>query len=143
MDYIETPFGSPDYKAACILRDVVMRMPIGLRLGEADIIGEDTQFHFIARDEHGLVVGTVLFKPLSETHAKLRQMAIDTKCHGKGIGKALVEHAEAAIKAKGFATIETNARITAQGFYETLGYATGGAIFEEVGLPTIRMTKEL
>ena len=143
MDYDEIAYGSADYNAACILRDVVMRMPINKRLSEEDTAGEASQLHFIARDEQGIVVATVIFKPLSETHVKLRQMAVSETLHGKGVGKELVQFAEEAARTKGFKTIETNARITAQGFYEKLGYVTGGAIFEEVGLPTIRMNKEL
>lgn len=143
MHYEQITHASADYNAACTLRDVVMRMPIGLRLSETDVAGEDAQFHFVAKDASGRVVGTVIFKPLSATHSKLRQMAIDPALHGKGVGKALAKHAEATVAAKGFRTIETNARITAQGFYEALGYAPQGGIFEEVGLHTIRMTKEI
>lgn len=143
MEYAEIAHGTTDYHAACTLRDTVMRRPIGLRLSEADTDSEETQHHFIARNDQARVMATVIFKPLSDTHIKLRQMAVDPALHGKGVGKELVQFAENAVKTKGFRTIETNARITAQGFYEKLGYVAGGGIFEEVGLPTIRMYKEL
>lgn len=143
MHYEEVPFDSKEYRAACTLRDRVMRQPIGMRLSEEDTAGEDTQFHFVARDDTGAVLATVIFKPVAEHCIKLRQMAVAPELHGKGVGRELVAFAEREAKNKGFRLVETNARITAQGFYEKMGYTPQGSLFIEVGLDTIRMTKEL
>lgn len=143
MRYEEIAHHSPDYHAACTLRDRILRQPIHRRLSPDDVAGEDSQYHFIARDDTGAVVGTVLFKPLGPTHSKLRQMAIAAHLHGQGIGAELVRFAEAEMRKKGTHTIETHARHYAMGFYEKLGYTPEGALFEEVGLPTIRMRKSL
>jgi GNAT superfamily N-acetyltransferase len=143
MEYREIAHATREYDAACALRDTVLRVPIGLRLSDKDVAGEEAQRHFVAVDATGAVLATVLFKPLTPTHAKLRQMAVDASLHGKGIGRELVLFAERILAANGYRSIEANARDYAIGFYEKLGYRTVGDFFEEVGLPTLRIEKTL
>lgn len=143
MHFTEAAHGSADYRAACALREKILRKPLGRVLRTEDIAGEESQFHFIAKNDDGSVVGTVTFKPLSDTHAKLRQMAIDDTLHGKGVGRDLVGFAETQLEAKGFRSIETSAREVAIGFYEKLGYTREGPIYEEIAGPHTKMTKEL
>jgi predicted GNAT family N-acyltransferase len=131
------------YAEACALRDAVLREPLHMQLSKEDIAGEESQFHCVARDENGVVVGTVLLKPLTEHHVKLRQMAVATALHGQGIGAKLVHFAEALARHHGFMSIECNARCYASGFYKKLGYWPEGEIFMEVGLPTVKMGKAL
>ena len=133
--------GSADYDQIKQLRQDVLRTPIGLILSEKDIAGEDQQT-LIAAFEQGRVVGSVLLKPL-EASMKLRQMAVADSHQGRGLGAQLVRFAEDEARAQGFAIIECNARITAQGFYEKLGWHITGEIFEEVSLHTIKMNKAL
>ncbi|NBO18955.1 MAG: N-acetyltransferase [Proteobacteria bacterium] len=135
-------FGTDEYQQIKQLRQDVLRTPIGLVLSEKDVAGEETQTH-IAAIEHGQVVGSVILKPLEQDVMKLRQMAVAASHQGRGLGAKLVRFAEEEARSLGFAIIECNARITAQGFYEKLGWRTTGETFEEVGLPTIRMNKKL
>jgi GNAT superfamily N-acetyltransferase len=143
MHYEIIPHGSPDYAATCALRHDVLRVPIGMVLRPEDVDGEERQLHFVGRDAAGAIVACVLFKPLGPTHIKLRQMAVAPHMHGKGVGRQIIAHAEAEVAARGYRTIETNARHTAQAFYEKLGYTPASALFEEVGLHTLKMIKEL
>ena len=136
-------YGSALYDEACRLRNTVLRIPLGLNLSEADVAGENAQLHSVARGEVGEVIGTVLLKPLSPHHVKLRQMAVATHAQGQGIGARLVYFAEALARHHFFTSIECNARVYAEGFYQKLGYARDGEEFIEVGLPTIRMIKAL
>jgi predicted GNAT family N-acyltransferase len=139
----QIPYGSPLYEEACRLRDSVLRIPIGLRLSETDTVGEETQLHAVARDDEGTIVGTVILKPLTAQHMKLRQMAVSQAVQGQGVGAKLVHFAEALARHHFFTSMECNARVYAVGFYQKLGYRTEGEEFIEVGLPTIRMTKLL
>ena len=61
----------------------------------------------------------------------------------KGLGKILVANAEETTLENGYKQIILHARITAQGFYEKLGYAPFGNIFTEVTIPHIAMQKSL
>lgn len=139
----EIPHGSDLYESSKRLRDEVLRKPIGLALSEKDAAGEEHQFHIAAINKASEVVGTVLLKPLTSTHIKLRQMAVSASLQGAGLGRELVHYAHALAAARGFHTVECNARCHARGFYEKLGYAATGEEFKEVGLPTIKMQRHL
>lgn len=135
-------YGSDEYDQIKRLRQDILRTPIGLVLSEKDVAGEEAQT-LIAAIEHGRVVGSVQLKPLGQGVMKLRQMAVADSHQGQGLGTKLVRFAEDESRALGFEIIECHARVSAQGFYEKLGWCTTGGTFEEVGLPTIKMNKAL
>jgi predicted GNAT family N-acyltransferase len=142
MDIVEVAFGSSLYDAMKQLRQDVLRTPIGLVLNEKDVAGEDQQIH-IAAVENSRVVGGIILKPLSEGTIKFRQIAVASNQQGKGVVREILAFAENMARAKHFRDIEMNARITAQIFYEKLGYKAVGELFKEVGLDTIKMIKTL
>ncbi len=73
----------------------------------------------------------------------MRQVAVVTDLRGRGIGKALVEHAEALAQSLGYRRTILHARETAVPFYEKLGYAKVGEGFVEVTIPHWAMGKPL
>ena len=139
----EISYSSEQYDATKYFREKILRLPLGLILSEKDIEGEEEQIHIAAIEDDGTIIGTVLLKPLSTSHVKLRQMAVDDTFQGNGTGRKLVLFAESLARNKGFEIMEMHARIYAQGFYEKLGYQTVGAEFIEATVPTIKMTKAL
>lgn len=138
----DVPFGSEHYRQTLAVRTDVLRTPIGMVLREKDVATDDKEFHIAAFDGERMI-GCVLLRPLTHDHIKLRQMAVVDGYQGQGIGAKLVQFAEQFAAQKGFKTVETSARKTAQGFYEKLGYAVVGEPFMEVDLHTIKMTKSL
>ena len=62
---------------------------------------------------------------------------------GQGIGRALVEYAEAAARQGGCCRMVLHARETAVPFYEKLGYSRVGQRFEEVTIPHWAMERRL
>ena len=138
----EVAFGSDLYDQMAIFRDMYLRRPLGLTLSADDVAGEDQQVH-IAALQRGEVVGTVILKPLTRSHAKLRQMAVAPELQGRGLGATLVRSAERLAVGRGFDTIEISSRRSAVGFYEKLGYRMVGEPFLEVGLPHISLTRSL
>lgn len=138
----EAAFGSELYQQSLRLRDEVLRRPIGMTLREKDVATDDREYHIVAM-ARGKVIGCVLLRPLENGTIKLRQMAVADSHQGQGLGAKLVRHAEDIARQRGFVSVETNARKTAQGFYEKLGYAVSGEPFLEVKLHTIRMCKSL
>ena len=139
----EVTFLSAQYEAMKRFREETLRIPLGLTLSDNDLRDENTQIHIAAMHDDGAIVGTVLLKPLSQGHVKLRQMAVSPLCQRNGIGRELVQFAEEAAKTLGFDNVELHARIHAQAFYEKLGYEAVGETFFEVTLPTIKMIKRL
>lgn len=132
----------PLYPEVLQLRDEVLRKPLGMSIHEDDLSDEINQTIFVAIDEDTLK-GCLLMKQINAEVVKLRQMAVDTAFQGQQIGKKLMDAAEVFAQQRGIASIELHARKYAEGFYEKCGYTVSGAIFTEVGIPHILMTKSI
>jgi len=129
-----------EYGPLLHFRNRLLREPLGLNLFEEDLTEEADDFMLIALLERK-ILGCVLLRPMDEKCIKLRQMAVDESVQGKGLGKILVTNAEETAVENGYEQVVLNARITARGFYEKLGYEVIGEEFMEVGIPHIAMQK--
>ncbi|MBS1643912.1 MAG: GNAT family N-acetyltransferase [Bacteroidetes bacterium] len=125
-----------------MLRDRLLRQPLGLSLFDEDLSAEREQTTFVAICGAS-VVACVLVVALGEATLKVRQMAVDTAFQGRGIGRALMKEAERYGQNGGVVQMVLHARHTAIPFYEACGYEGSGAIFEEVGIPHLLMCKRL
>ena len=103
---------------------------------------ESTEIHVAAINDSE-IIGILLLKPEENQKIKMRQVAVKPEWQGLGMGKKLVKFAEKVALKKGFFTIELNARNTAVYFYLSLDYNTIGNEFLEVGIPHIKMFKNL
>ncbi|QDT26085.1 GNAT family N-acetyltransferase [Gimesia panareensis] len=142
MLFLEIPFQSDWYAQACVLRNQLLRLPLGLDLQTEDLSPESEYLHF-GIEQEGQIVAYVLAVPMSDERAKLRQMAVATAYQGQGLGRRLLELVEASLKQKGIQMLELDARKEAVGFYEKLGYAVEGDEFISVTIPHQRMTKAI
>ncbi len=136
----EVKFASPEYQTLLDLRYDVLRKPIHMKLRPEDTALDEGEYHIAAMDGKR-IIGCVLLRPLDQTTIRLRQMAVLPDYQGQGIGAQLVIFAENLARERGFQTVETKARKTAQGFYEKQGYVVVGDEFLEVSLHTIKMIK--
>lgn len=132
----------PDYLKVLALRQTVLRAPLGLNLYDEDLSREIDEHIFIYK-ENDAIQGCLLLAPVAVQKGKLRQMAVAADQQGKGIGAALIQFAEEFARSKQYKTFELHARISALAFYETLGYEAVGAQFTEVGIPHVKMIKQL
>lgn len=133
---------SKQYAKTILLRQAVLRSPLGLRFTEEELEQEKDSFHFaIYKDEE--VVACVVLQPLGAEKAKLRQMAVAEKWRGHGLGKEMIKFVEDFARAQGVLKIELNAREEAVGFYEKQGYVRLGEKHVEVGLPHWKMSKKM
>jgi predicted GNAT family N-acyltransferase len=130
------------YEAMVALRDEVLRKPLGLSIKNDDLTQDIPDIKLVALDGEQ-VVGCLMLKRRSTTTLKLRAMAVSPTLQKAGVGKLLVAAAERTALEEGYTTIELHARIVARGFYERLGYEVEGDEFTEVGIPHLRMKKEL
>ncbi|MBF2025892.1 MAG: GNAT family N-acetyltransferase [Oscillatoriales cyanobacterium C42_A2020_001] len=114
--------------------------------------GVDPTLEFDGRDnesEHMLVyqgekaVGTVRLRWLDASTAKIERFAVLREFRGRGIGQALMESVLAWLTEKQITTVCMNAQQPVQAFYERFGFAPEGQVFEEAGIPHIRMKKLL
>ena len=74
---------------------------------------------------------------------KVGRVAVLRTCRGRGIGKAMMSVLEATARQAGLAQVWLNAQISAQSFYESLGYETSGDPFLEADILHCRMQKTL
>jgi len=121
------------------LRENVLRKPLGLSLHNEDLSTEADETVFVAVEDNR-VVGCVMVKKTGDV-AKVRQMAVAAEMQGRGIGRLLMTEAESWIWKNGFKKIALHARISAETFYQKLGYGTVGDVFTEVNIPHIKMEK--
>ena len=138
----EVVFGSKKYQQLLALRDAILRKPLGTQLSEKDTATDDKEFHIGAFDGEA-AVGCIVLRPLEGGIIKLRQAAVADDYQGQGIGAKLVRFAEALASARGFTAAQMHARITAQIFYEKLGYSVEGEAFIEATVLNIKMHKAI
>ncbi|MFM1794898.1 MAG: hypothetical protein RL642_1283 [Bacteroidota bacterium] len=134
--------GSEDYKKMVDLRMEILRKPLGLTFTEEDLSKESKDILIGAFEEDELIACCILTK-IGEGTCKLRQMAVQPKMQGTGLGAAMMNYAEQLAKDAGYTKMVMNARKTAKGFYEKLGYEIKGDEFVEVTLPHFFMQKNI
>jgi predicted GNAT family N-acyltransferase len=115
---------------------------------------EDAATHFVAY-EGGEPVGAARLRAketgdgeptegrtASET-AKIERVAVIESHREQGIGRELMDAAEAEARRQGFAEARLHSQTRAAGFYERLGYEQVSEEFEEAGIPHVAMRKPL
>jgi ribosomal protein S18 acetylase RimI-like enzyme len=125
------------------LRDEVLRRPLRLSLRDEDLSKEKDQLHFGLFEPNGNLVGCVIAVPLSPAEARIRQMAVSPSHQGRGAGSRIMDELEATLEARGFEDCVLDARVSAAGFYDRLGYRIVGEPFLEVTVRHVRMVKNV
>ena len=138
----ELAFGSLDYRASLVLREEILRKPLGLPFRAEDTAHDDYSFHLGCYREEALV-GVLVLEPLDEVRIKMRQVAVAAETQGQGAGSDLVAFAEKFVREKGYRTIVAHARQEYHSFYVKRGYAIRGGPFIEVTIPHYAIAKEL
>ncbi len=125
------------------MRNEVLRLPLGLNLFDEDLEHERHQMHFGLFEQDDTLLACVIAVAHSPTKAKIRQMAVKAEHAGKGMGRSLLKSLESSLASQGITQLSMHARVTAIGFYEKLGFQKIGVGFVEVGIPHIKMEKNL
>jgi predicted GNAT family N-acyltransferase len=140
MTFIEIIHGSYEYRKMVELRREILRKPLGLDFTEDELCTENQDILLGAFDGKEIVACCIL-SDAENQFLKLRQMAVKQELQRIGIGRSLLQFAEKTAWDKGFVGIRLHARTTARNFYEKQGYQADDKLFEEVGIPHIRMEK--
>lgn len=130
-----------DLDAALAIRVEVFVREQGVSLAD-EIDGQDGACtHWLARDREG-PVATLRVRREGRT-AKIQRVAVLARARGTGIGAALMRHVMAALAAEGVARAALGAQLEAIGFYERLGFAAHGPVYDDAGIAHRDMTRDL
>jgi ribosomal protein S18 acetylase RimI-like enzyme len=131
--------GDPIFRDSVELRYQVLRAPLGV--ARKDYVPDlNPVLVHISALAGGSVVGTVALDPVK---GQLRQMAVSAEHQGSAIGRALVRALEKEAAKRKLPLIWMNARAHVIGFYTRLGYKRTSDVYDEVGIPHVRMEKTL
>lgn len=141
--FTQIEFGTPEFDQAVHLREQILRIPLGLKFEPSDILMDYLEWH-LGLFQQGHLLACLTLRPLNKHTVKMRQVAVQKQCQGKGLGKLLVTETEKWLKNyTNVSTIELNARKTALSFYLGLAYKKIGNEFKEVGIAHYKMIKNI
>ncbi len=134
---------SLEYRELLRLRFNELRRPLDLEWTEAEGQADKLDRHFGLYHEEALVGSVVVVALDHPGVAKLRQIAVTKPQQGRGVGQRLMIAVENLLVREGVKRLELNARVNVAEFYDALNYQRKGEIFEEIGLPHVKMIKLL
>jgi predicted GNAT family N-acyltransferase len=98
--------------------------------------------HYLVRRD-GLPVGTARVRALGGRTYKIERVAIRRPARRAGLGRALMLRLIDDIARAGGSQVVLNAQLAVREFYIGLGFSAVGDIFEEAGIPHIKMCRKL
>lgn len=134
--------GTNEYRQMVDLRNEILRKPLGLTFKKEELDREKEDILIGAFEEDKMLACCLLTK-INNENIRLRQMAVQNKLQGKGIGAAMMNFAENVARDAGYKKMVMHARKTAVHFYEKLGYKVTSDEFEEITIPHYMMEKKL
>jgi hypothetical protein len=92
--------------------------------------------HVIAVTKCRESIGTGRLEPTG----KIGRIAVLPQYRGTGVGRSIMVHLVNHATESGFARVYLPAQTAAAGFYARLGFRAEGPVFDECGIPHLRMT---
>jgi predicted GNAT family N-acyltransferase len=121
--------------------------------GPAGLPGDDdpATVHLAARADDGRVVGVVRLSPApcpwrpgARAPWQLRGMATDPAVRGSGAGRVLLQECLTRVAERGGDLLWCDARVTAAGFYERMGFTVVAGPYDKPGIgPHLGMLVDL
>ena len=103
---------------------------------------DDGAIHLLGRDEDG-PWGTARLRIQGDT-GKIGRVCVLPRMRGTGAGAALMRAALAALAARpGVVRARLSSQVHAIGFYERLGFAAHGPVYDDAGIPHRDMSRDI
>ena len=126
--------GLTDDLETCLeIRRVVFIEEQGVSLAD-EVDGCDGEAEHLLAVLDGQPVGTARMLVEGET-GKIGRVAVLAEARGKGIGAALIRAAVDRLRERGLRVAKLGAQTHALGFYEGLGFAAFGPVYDDAGIP--------
>jgi predicted GNAT family N-acyltransferase len=113
-------------------------VPPSLEVDEHDAAGA---VHALAL-LRGVPAGAGRFVLLERGVAQIGRMAVVDDARGQGVGAALLHFLEQEARRRGAKRLMLNAQVSARPFYEKAGYRASGEVFDDAGIPHVRMDRQ-
>ncbi|THD76635.1 GNAT family N-acetyltransferase [Thalassobius vesicularis] len=97
--------------------------------------------HLLARVD-GVPVGTARLLIDGDT-GRIGRICVARAARGTGLGAALVQDGIARLRAQGLRMVRLGAQVHATGFYEKLGFAVCGPVYDDAGIDHHEMEQTL
>ncbi len=133
--------GSADYLAAVQLRETILRAPLGLVFRPDELAAEKDHLHIVGVRGERVCACAVLVPEGAQM--KMQRVAVAEDLQGQGIGGAMMKFCERVAAGLGAEKVYVHARDTAVRFYEKNLYVAVGEMFDEDGIPHLKMWKLL
>ena len=98
--------------------------------------------HLLAYSD-GQPVGTARIRLIDENIIKIERLAVLPEARRKGIGKQLTQKALDFAQEHHYQTVILNSQVYIKDLYEQLGFRQVGEVFDEAGIPHIKMSKDI
>ena len=98
--------------------------------------------HLLAYVE-GQPVGTARVRSIGDKTIKIERLAVLPEARRKGIGKKLTQKALDFAQEQDYQTAILNSQVYIKELYEQLGFRQIGEVFDEAGIPHIKMIKNI
>lgn len=128
FEVTEVKYGSTQYQQTILLRDKVMRQPLGLSIKNEDLSYEQQATTLVVYDSDTLL-GTGIYVILDDSTMRVNFLCVDFNLQKMGIGRIILEEIEKRARQLGIKKITLNARLTALDFYKKLGFVEYGEVF--------------
>jgi len=139
---IDDAEGATDMADAFAIRREVFCVEQGVpEHEEMDGLDGGSRHYLVRRD--GLPVGTARVRELGGRIHKIERVAVRRPDRRAGLGRALMLRLIEDIARAGGSRVVLNAQLEVQEFYGGLGFTAEGGIFEEAGIPHIKMSRAL
>ena len=103
---------------------------------------DHTATHLLAYVD-GQPVGTARIRSIGEKTIKIERLAVLPKARRKGIGMQLTQKALSFAQEHHYQNAILNSQLYIKSLYEKLGFTQVGEVFEEAGIPHVKMRKKL
>ncbi len=142
MTTIRQISGDGDLTDAFAVRHDVFIEEQGVDTGEEFDGKDESATHFVSYLENE-PVGTLRVRFPDAAVAKVERVAVVKRYRRQGFGQQLMEAAEAHASEQPCQQVLLHAQTAVEAFYERLGYETVSDVFDEAGIPHVKMRKQL
>ncbi len=134
-------YGGKAWKEAVLLREKILRIPLGTQFTAAELEEERDHYQIVGYIRNELIATAVLV-PEAEC-MKMQRVVVSDKFRSMKIGSEMMLYCESVALELGYHSVYCHARDSAIRFYKKNGYTAEGDLFDEDGIPHLKMTRIL